>query len=185
MRLIVCLLALCLLTGCDKQKQGEPQAPPAQQVTGKTVDRTHRGETAPAVIFYGPDGSDVTIAKFKGKPVLVNLWASWCAPCIKELPTLQKLNEGHMADVALVVIAVSQDAGPKESVEAFLKGKDIASFASYRDPDMKLTDALAIQVMPTTVLYDANGKEVWRYIGDLDWTGAEATALLGEAGVKS
>jgi hypothetical protein len=69
---------------------------------------------------------------------------------------------------------------PQGSVDAFLKEKKIGRFAAFHDKDMALTDALNVQVMPTTVLYDADGKEVWRYVGDLDWTAAEATRLLAE-----
>jgi hypothetical protein len=65
-------------------------------------------------------------------------------------------------------------------VDAFLGERDIGRFAAYHDPDMKLTAALGVQVMPTTILYDAAGKEVWRYVGDLDWTSQEATKLLAE-----
>lgn len=184
MRLIVCLLALGLVAGCDKQKQETPQAPVAQLEGDRGVNRTHKGETAPATVFKNPDGGDFSLAQFKGTPVLVNLWASWCAPCIKELPTLQALEAAQAKEGALGVIAVSQDMAPQSSVDAFLKDKGIGRFAAYHDEKMGLTDALGIQVMPTTILYDADGKEVWRYIGDLDWTGDEAKALLAEAGPK-
>ena len=152
-----------------------------REATGKGVDRSHKGEAAPTVMFKNPDGGDFSLAKSKGVPVLVNLWASWCAPCIKELPTLQKLEESHAIDGQLGVIAVSQDMAPKASVDAFLKSKAISRFAAFHDPDMALSSALKVQIMPTTVLYDRAGKEVWRYTGDLDWTGAEATKLLAEA----
>lgn len=184
MRLIVCLLALGLVAGCDRQKPAAPQAPVADAQAGKGLDRSHKGEAAPETIFKNPDGGDFSLAKFKGTPVLVNLWASWCAPCIKELPTLQKLEESHAIDGALGVIAVSQDMAPHSSVTAFLDGKGISRFAAFHDEKMGLTDALGIQIMPTTILYDAEGKEVWRYVGDLDWTGDEAKALLAEVGAK-
>lgn len=185
MRLMIPFLLLGLLAGCDRQKPAQPQSgsnspAAAPQPLAKGVDRTHKGEAAPTAVFKNPDGGDFDLSKFKGGPVLVNLWASWCAPCVKELPTLAALEQQHMADGALGVIAVSQDDAPKASVDAFLKGKGIGRFAAFHDPDMTLTDALGIEVMPTTILYDADGKEVWRYVGDLDWTGAEAKALLAE-----
>ena len=183
-RLIVLLLVSFAVAGCDRQKAEAPQAPaidsPADSQSGKGVDRSHKGEPAPSVTFKNPDGGEASIAKFKGVPVLVNLWASWCGPCIKELPTLQKLEEAQALDGQLGVIAVSQDMAPQGSVDAFLKEKKIGRFAAFHDKDMALTGALNVQVMPTTVFFDAAGREVWRYVGDLDWTGPEATRLLAE-----
>jgi thiol-disulfide isomerase/thioredoxin len=183
-RLIVPLLLLAaapMTAGCDRQKAEEPQAPAAgQSQEAKGIDRSHKGEAAPGVKFKNPDGGDFDLGKFKGTPVLVNLWASWCAPCIKELPTLQQLEQAQSEEGKLGVIAVSQDMAPQSSVDAFLAERDIGRFAAYHDEQMKLTDALKIQIMPTTILYDAEGKEVWRYVGDLDWTGEEAKKLLSD-----
>jgi thiol-disulfide isomerase/thioredoxin len=112
--------------------------------------------------------------------MLVNLWASWCAPCVKELPTLQKLR--NQWGSALIVVPISQDSGPQRSVEAFLDQHNL-DFVAYQDPKMQLSGALGPDaVLPTTILYDANGREVWRYVGDLDWTSAGAAKLLAEAG---
>ena len=184
MRLIVPLLltlAVPLAAGCDRQKASEPQAPAGETESAKGIDRSHKGEVAPTVKFKDPDGEEFSLASFKGAPVLVNLWASWCAPCIKELPTLQRLEEAQTKEGKLGVIAVSQDMAPQGSVEAFLGERDIGRFAAYHDEQMLLTDALGIQVMPTTILYDSQGKEVWRYVGDLDWTSEEAGKLLSES----
>ena len=186
MRLIATLL-LCLtpmVAGCDRQKADAPQAPAADAQETKGLDRSHRGEAAPTVKFTNPDGGDFDLGKFRGNPVLVNLWASWCAPCIKELPTLQLLEQAQADEGKLGVIAVSQDMAPQGSVDAFLAERDIGRFAAFHDPDMKLTSALGIQVMPTTILYDADGKEVWRYVGDLDWTSKEAATLLAETSLS-
>jgi thiol-disulfide isomerase/thioredoxin len=180
-RLIPLLLVALLAAGCDRQKAEQPQAPAASEAqSAKGLDRSHKGEAAPVVKFKNPDGGDFDLTKFKGGPVLVNLWASWCAPCIKELPTLQQLEQSHNDDGALGVIAVSQDMAPQGSVEAFLAERDIGRFAAFHDSEMKLTDSLKIQIMPTTILYDRDGKEVWRYVGDLDWTSEEAKKLLAE-----
>ncbi len=181
MRLIVLLLIGLGAAACDRQKAEAPQAAPVEDVaSGKGVDRSHKGEAAPTAKFENPDGGDFSLASFKGGPVLVNLWASWCAPCVKELPTLQKLEEAQAKDGKLGVIAVSQDMAPKASVDAFLKSKNVARFAAYHDPELALSSAMGVQVMPTTILYDAAGKEVWRYIGDLDWNGPKAAKLLAE-----
>ncbi|MBA2466951.1 MAG: TlpA family protein disulfide reductase [Sphingomonas sp.] len=182
MRSILLLLATLGTAACDRQKldrqQGEASAEAAAQSKG--VDRSRRGRPAPDTRFNDPDGGDISLAEFRGVPVLVNLWASWCAPCVKELPTLQKLEEAQVRAGRLGVIAISQDMAPKASVDAFLASKAISRFAAFHDPDMALSAALDAQVLPTSILFDAQGREVWRYVGDLDWTSDEAARLLAE-----
>jgi hypothetical protein len=81
------------------------------------------------------------------------------------------------------VVAVSQDSGPHLSVVAFLKSHRIGTLEPYQDAQMGLSGALGPDtVLPTSILFDANGREVWRYVGDLDWTSPEAAKLLAEAG---
>ena len=122
-----------------------------------------------------------SLKAFAGKPTLVNLWASWCAPCVKELPTLDRLAQAEGGK--LNVVAISQDMGPHASVVAFLQEHKLGELDAYQDPKMGLSGALGAEVLPTSVLFDANGKEVWRYVGDLDWTSPEAAKLLAEGGV--
>jgi len=187
MRYLIIAIAFVALAACQKQAQQSPAAnaatTAAQAGPQKGVDRSHKGQAAPDAMFKNPDGGDISLAKFKGVPVLVNLWASWCAPCVKELPTLDKLAQSHDVDGALGVIAVSQDSGPQPSVVAFLKKLNVRDLGAYHDPKMALSGALGPDVvLPTSILIDADGKEVWRYVGDLDWTSPEAAKLLSEAG---
>ena len=179
LRLIVPLLVILVVNGCDRQKPEASQAPPADASLGKGVDRSHKGQSAPTASFTAPGGGKVTLGKFAGTPVLVNLWASWCGPCVKELPTLEALEAEQVGKLA--VIAISQDDGASATVDAFLGAKKIGRFAAYHDPATALMSALGVQVLPTTLLYDAAGKEVWRYTGDMDWTSGEAAKLLAEA----
>ncbi len=175
------LLSVALIVGCQKKEQpaaNEVAATPGEPVKG--VDRSHKGESAPEASFVDPDGGEISLSEFKGTPVLVNLWATWCAPCVKELPTLNALARKHDKDGSIGVIAVNQDMGPQGSVEAFLAKLKVDDLGAYHDPKMALSGALNAQVMPTTILYDAQGREVWRYVGDLDWTGEEAAKLLGD-----
>jgi hypothetical protein len=74
---------------------------------------------------------------------------------------------------------------PRGSVDAFLDKNKLADLEVWHDPKMALSSATAAEVLPTTILYDAKGREVWRYVGDLDWTGEEAARLLAEAGSSS
>lgn len=175
------LVALLALAGCQKH---EPQpaneaAPAAEAGQVKGVDRSHKGNAASDVAFNDPDGKQTSLAEFHGAPILVNLWATWCAPCVKELPTLDALSRSKR----IPVVAISQDMGPHASVVAFLQGRRIATLDSYQDPKMALSGALGAVVLPTSILFDAQGREVWRYVGDLDWTSPQAARLLAEADV--
>ena len=186
MRLILLLPALIAVGACDRQKAETPQGNEAAASVDpagmeKGVDRSQKGKAAPEVSFKDPDGGDISLADFKGTPVLVNLWATWCAPCVKELPTIDRLAESHASDGRLGVIAVSQDMGPSNSVKAFLEKLKIKHLGAYQDGSMALAGALNANILPTTVLFDAEGREVWRYVGDLDWSGPEAAKLLAEA----
>jgi len=188
MRFLAIAAMLVALAGCSKSAEPAKNQTVAAPEVGphKGIDRSHKGEAAPAALFKNPDGGEISIAKFKGVPVLVNLWATWCAPCVKELPTLDKLAKSHRDDGALGVVAISQDSGDQTGVLAFLKNLNVTDLGAYHDADMKLSGALGPDtVLPTTILYDANGKEVWRYVGDLDWTSAEAAKLLSEAGAPA
>jgi thiol-disulfide isomerase/thioredoxin len=177
-RLASTLTGLALLTACSEQ-----QAPVENSVeeSGPTkgLERDKAGQAIPDIELKDADDEAATLADAKGKPLLVNIWATWCAPCVKELPTLQALaaNPG-----APRVIAVSQDMAPRGSVDAFLDKNKLAGLEVWHDPKMELSGAIDAQVLPTTILYDAQGKEVWRYVGDLDWTGPEAAKLLADAG---
>ena len=167
-----------MLSGCERQADSPPNE--SATVTKKGVDRTHKGKPFPDVAFRELDhDSEVTAESLRGVPTLVNLWATWCAPCVKELPSLNVLARQRMGDLAIVPI--SQDMAPAASVNAFLDRLQLDALGRYQDSDMALSSALGVEVLPTTILYDEEGREVWRYVGDLDWTGAEAAKLLDEA----
>ena len=178
MRAWAIAIAILAVAGCSKQPEPVTNEAPADEVAGprKGVDRGHKGQPAPAAQFKDPQGAAASLADFRGAPVLVNLWATWCAPCVKELPTLDQL----AGRKAVRVITVSQDARDQSGVIAFLAHHKL-DLPAYQDPAMSLAGALGPDaVLPSTILYDADGREVWRYVGDLDWTGPEAASLLSE-----
>ena len=180
MRLLLIPCTLLALGACQKpaQQAANQAAPAAEAGPVKGVDRSHKGKPAMDAAFNDPDGGETNLAEFAGKPVLLNLWATWCAPCVKELPTLDRL---AAARKGLTVLAVSQDSGPHASVEAFLASHKIADLGAYQDSKSSLSGALGPDtVLPTTILFDANGKEVWRFVGDFDWTSPEAARLIAE-----
>ena len=195
--LIACLplVAALSLGGCDKAKPSNEQgadnaataaaaptvpvpAAPAAPEGGK-VDRSHKGEAMPAMPFAQPGGAPATLASFRGHPLLVNFWATWCAPCVKELPTLDALAGRETGKMA--VVAISMDMGGDAQVQPFWKSHGLTALTAYTDSKNALLTATGAAELPTTILYDAKGKEVWRASGGLDWTGADAAKLLAEA----
>ncbi|WP_448662903.1 TlpA family protein disulfide reductase [Sphingomonas sp. CJ20] len=142
------------------------------------MDRSHKGEAAPTIAFVDPSGAKVTLATFAGKPVLLNLWATWCAPCVKEMPTLDALAVQQAGKVQ--VVPLSQDFGGAEKVAPYFAKAGFKALKPYLDADAAFSTTMALN-LPTTILYDSAGKEVWRVAGDMDWTGAQAAALIAEA----
>lgn len=178
--LIACLLpALLLASGCDRKStapgQGNAAAPSAAAEAGK-LDRSHAGEALPKAAIQTVYGQPISLSDYAGKPLLVNLWATWCAPCVKELPTLDATSKANAG--RLQVMLVSEDSDPK-AVLPFLDAHGI-SLRSAADPRMALGTTLGTN-LPTTILYGSDGKEVWRYTGGFDWSSAEAAKLLAEA----
>jgi thiol-disulfide isomerase/thioredoxin len=176
---VIAPFVLLSVGACERKAAETQQQAEAPEAPEKGVDRSHAGQPMPSASLFNADEDKATLAEAAGKPLLVNLWASWCAPCVKELPTLDSLSRKPGAPK---IIAVSEDIGERPSVDAFLQSHGIKNLEAWRDPELALSGVLHVQVMPTTVYYDSAGHEVWRYTGDLDWTSAEATKLLAEAG---
>jgi thiol-disulfide isomerase/thioredoxin len=123
---------------------------------------------------------------YKGKPLIVNLWATWCGPCVTEMPSLAKLAD-RLKDQGVVVVAISEDRGGKFVVDPFLKEHNISNLQVYLDKTMSTGKALKeATVLPMTILIDANGNEVGRVKGDRDWDSPESRAEIGRLfGLKS
>ncbi|HEU4650775.1 MAG TPA: TlpA disulfide reductase family protein, partial [Croceibacterium sp.] len=179
------LTALALaLAGCDRQSgdAAQPQAAAAnaggEQLDGK-IDRSFAGEAIPAVELRDPSGATLATGDLKGKPALVNLWATWCVPCVAEMPLLDEL-AAELGD-GVRVLTVSQDMSGAEAVPPFFAQRKLANLPQWFDPEMRLPPALKAPGLPLTVLYDAEGKEVWRVMGGYDWSSAEARELIAEA----
>lgn len=185
---LVLLLALAAAAGCRKEPPPEPQAnqtqaaaPSAPAQPTQLLDRSQAGKPAPTARFLKADGSKISLADFKGKPVLLNLWATWCVPCITEMPQLDTL-AGQQEDLQVVTVSQDGDEDGMKKAEDFFARKKFKNLKLYLDPDMALMDVFSAQSLPTTVLFDKDGKEVWRVIGPEEWTGKKAGGLIAEAG---
>ena len=188
-----------VLGGCDKEKAQDGQPPAGQNIvtdgtvpegtsaqgadTAKenyTIDRSRKGKAIADLRFTGEDDAAIAISDYRGKPLLLNLWATWCGPCVVEMPALDSLAGTLAGKVA--VVAVSQDLKGAEPVDAFFAKTGLKHLKPFIDPENKLGQGLEVGALPTTILIDKDGKEVLRVNGALDWTGKEAAALIAEAG---
>jgi thiol-disulfide isomerase/thioredoxin len=168
---ISALVLSLLLGGCDRQSAQQVQGEPASGIS-----RTHRGSELPDFTFKDTEGRELQLKNLKGKPLLINLWATWCAPCVAELPALDRL----AARGEIKVLTVSQDMGQPEKVAAFLEQRGVSRLEPWLDPENELGFHYQA-TLPTSIYYDAAGREVWRVIGPREWDDAETKALLAEA----
>jgi thiol-disulfide isomerase/thioredoxin len=171
-----------VLAGCDRESadtaQPEGNAGAEADLTGK-VDRSFAGDAMPAAELADPDGKKLQLASLQGKPTLVNLWATWCVPCITEMPLLDEL-AGELGD-SVQVVTVSEDIQGAEKVVPFFADKKFANLPQWMDTPNTLPPAFNANSLPLTVLYGADGKELWRVTGGYDWSSAEARELIAEA----
>lgn len=129
----------------------------------------------PAFAWTDADGAPVALADFAGTPVLLNLWASWCAPCIREMPLLDAL-AGETRD-ALAVVVLNQDRDA-EAARRFWAERGFQNLALYLDPGLAAFKALSVRGLPLTLVVDAAGREVARLEGIAEWTAPEIVGWL-------
>ncbi len=131
----------------------------------------------PALTVRDLDDAPVALDRFKGKVVLLNFWATWCAPCVKEMPGLDRL-AARIGPDKLAVVALSLDGPTRPRVKPFIRDKGLASMHILLDTDRAAFKALGVAVLPTTLVIDAGGREIGRLQGDADWDSPAAEALV-------
>ncbi|WP_431856309.1 TlpA family protein disulfide reductase [Azospirillum sp.] len=150
---------------------------PATKTAG--IDRFKGGEAKPIKPFAFVDGQGrkVELADFAGRTVLLNLWATWCAPCVKEMPSLDRL-QAALGGRDFQVVALSVDRGGRDTVEPFLKKLGIKNLEPYFDQPSASMTALGPRGLPTTLLVGPDGQELGRVEGDVEWDSPEVVAFL-------
>jgi thiol-disulfide isomerase/thioredoxin len=134
----------------------------------------------PPIEFADGDGAAKSLADFKGKVVLLNIWASWCVPCREEMPALDRL-ETELGGKDFAVVAVNIDKGGPDKARAFLAETGATHLGLYTDPSSKLFAALKAVGMPSTLVLDRDGREIGRLVGPADWSSPEAKRVIEAA----
>lgn len=134
----------------------------------------------PDLVFRDSAGSEVTLSKWRGRVVLLNLWATWCAPCRKEMPTLNDL-EKQLGSKDFEVVALSVDRKGLDASAAFLKETGADALGLYIDETTTSLNMLQALGLPVTLLIDRKGREIGRLLGPAEWNSAEAIALMKAA----
>jgi thiol-disulfide isomerase/thioredoxin len=134
-------------------------------------------ETLPQLNFVDGEGKARTLADWKGRVVLLNLWATWCAPCRKEMPSLERLQKALGSD-KFEVVALGVDRGGVEATKKFLAQIKVAGLRVFADETMRTTSTLRAVGMPTTLLIDGEGREIGRLVGPAEWDSADAKRLI-------
>jgi thiol-disulfide isomerase/thioredoxin len=175
------VVSLGLLGGCDRQSPSAPQAGGNTQAAGPAetignVDISKAGTSAPGSAFTDPQDRPATLAQFRGKPLMLNLWATWCGPCVREMPTLDALAGREKGRFRLITI--SQDMQGRSVVAPWFAQRKFVNLEPGLDQKNDLMFALGTDTLPTTIFYDASGKEMWRVTGAMDWSGERARTLI-------
>lgn len=130
------------------------------------------------VSFAESNGRQLGLSDFTGKHILVNVWATWCPPCRKEMPALDRLQAKLGVKAEPEIVAISVDAVSFDQLHAFYSVLGISNMAVYRGNEADIFQALRIVGLPTTLLIDHNGQEIARLIGPTAWDGPEIVAQL-------
>ncbi|MEE8549042.1 MAG: TlpA disulfide reductase family protein [Alphaproteobacteria bacterium] len=131
----------------------------------------------PELRFVDGEGRPLTLADFRGKVILLNIWATWCIPCLREMPTLDRL-QAKLGGPRFEVVVLSIDIGGIPVVEKFYRALKLDSLGIYVDKTLRVKRDLGIVGIPTTLLIDRQGREIGRLAGPAEWDSKEAIKAI-------
>ncbi len=153
-----------------------PNEPPVAGVMKKFTPAKAPGPALEGTLIAS-DGSKRDLRDFRGRLVLVNFWATWCFPCIREMPHLLALQKRRGGE-DFIVLALSQDLNGWKKVAPFVAKNGLQDLPVYIDENLAISRSLKIPGLPVTVLLDREGRVVGQLVGDADWGGKDAVALI-------
>jgi len=128
-------------------------------------------------VFFNEDGSDMTLADLQGHYSVVNFWATWCAPCRHEMPSLNAL-QTEFGGETFQVVTIATGRNKAVAIDRFFDEETIDALPKHTDPKQKLARTMAVLGLPITVILDPDGKEIARLRGDADWYSDSARAIV-------
>lgn len=170
------LIFLCL-SACQSKESPVPQdVEKALAEDFLSLEHFKKPQPLPKFTYLSVNGEILDSQGLKGRPVLLNFWATWCAPCVKELPLLRALDEAYPE---MRVLAISLDPGQSiDRVSAFIEKQNPGSFAAYWDHRKEIKNGIEMRGIPTTLLIDEKGKIRYKFEGDADWMSLESKAFF-------
>jgi thiol-disulfide isomerase/thioredoxin len=176
----VCSILSLVLLSTGGMAYAYPGMLPASQPVASTADLINvLPQTYPItpVVFHDAEGKAINFSQFKGKIVMVNMWATWCPPCVRELPAIERLmTKFKVADFAFLPISI--DTEGKEQVQSFLSTLSMTNFTSYYDQQQNLGQVFPLDTIPATFILDQNGELIAFARSYVDWDDAKAVSLI-------
>lgn len=186
-RRLALVLSLWLVAGAvggivlvTSRSDDQPSGPTTVQPSVSRLVMHDQPNPVPALDFTDAGGAPLSLDVFRDRTVLLNVWATWCAPCRKEMPSLDRL-QAEMGGPAFQVVALSIDGGGLDPVRAFYREIGLDHLGIYLDPPSASTRVLNVLGIPTTLLIDRAGREVGRATGPVEWDSAEIKAAIRQA----
>lgn len=137
------------------------------------------GKPVSGTVFTDPEGSEHSLADYAGQVVLLNFWATWCAPCREEMPALNSLQK-DLAGEDFQVVTIATGRNPQPAIDKFFAEAGIDSLPVLLDPRQKLARDFGVVAMPATILIDRDGNEAARLMGPADWASDTAKAVVNQ-----
>ena len=179
MRMMMAVLYTALLVGANPVAADVPAAMALREGDMKKLAATEPPAALPEAVLIDMQDAPHSLDEYRGKWVVLNFWATWCAPCREEMPALDRL-QAAMPGIAVLPVATGRNA--PDAIDRFFTEAGVKNLTVLRDPKAELSRAMGVLALPVTVILNPEGQEVARLIGDAEWDSPEAQAVLKAMG---